>query len=279
MIHANTTIAALLERYEGLLFDAYGVLLDASGARADARELVERLNNTQYPYAIVTNSASKTLDRTWHWYNDIGLAIPRERIITTGSLIPRYFEEHQLQGRRCAVLGPGDSVAMVEQAQGVVVSPLAEDFDVLVVADESGYPFIATLDAILTRICKTIEAGRFLHLLLANPDHLYPKDSETKGIAAGSVMSLIEAALSSLYGSSAPRFECLGKPYRLIFDIACEQIGVHRVAMIGDQMATDIKGAHAAGLDSVLFRVNPSSVAFRGWNDIRPTWLLDSLAL
>jgi len=43
------------------------------------------------------------------------------------------------------VLGPVDSVQYVEQAGEQVVPP-AELFDVLVIGDESGFPFLETVD-------------------------------------------------------------------------------------------------------------------------------------
>ena len=53
------TIDALLDRYDAILFDAYGVLVHGSGAMPGAAELLDRLNREGRPYFIVTNDASK----------------------------------------------------------------------------------------------------------------------------------------------------------------------------------------------------------------------------
>jgi ribonucleotide monophosphatase NagD (HAD superfamily) len=55
----DTDIDHLLERYELILLDAYGVLLDKRGALPGARELISRLNSEQRPYYLLTNSASR----------------------------------------------------------------------------------------------------------------------------------------------------------------------------------------------------------------------------
>ena len=53
----ETDIETLIERYDTLLFDAYGVLVHAAGAMPGARALVQRLNRK--PYCVITNDASK----------------------------------------------------------------------------------------------------------------------------------------------------------------------------------------------------------------------------
>jgi ribonucleotide monophosphatase NagD (HAD superfamily) len=55
-------ISRLIEAYEGLLFDAYGVLVDKSGALPGAPELIRRLNRCGKPYLVLTNSASRLPD-------------------------------------------------------------------------------------------------------------------------------------------------------------------------------------------------------------------------
>ena len=46
------TIEALIQRYEVLLLDAFGVLVHSSGTLAGAVELIARLNQTAASYYI-----------------------------------------------------------------------------------------------------------------------------------------------------------------------------------------------------------------------------------
>ncbi len=48
------------------------------------------------------------------------------------------------------------------------------------------------------------------------------------------------------------RCERLGKPEPWIFEEAVERLGTRKVVMFGDQLATDIAGAHAAELKAAL---------------------------
>ena len=124
----NITIEALIERYAVLLLDAYGVLVNDSGALAGAADLIRMLNRTQKPYYLVTNDASKLPQTTAARFQSYGLEIAPNRIITSGTLLKNHFKIHNLQGARCVVLGPDDSAQYVVDAGGKVVPP-AEDFD------------------------------------------------------------------------------------------------------------------------------------------------------
>ena len=92
-----TTIAELLERYDGLLLDAYGVLVDGSGALPGAAQLLTELERRGTPYAIVTNDASRSQTTYVQRFAGIGLHVrDDQRIVTSGSLLPRYFRDRGL---------------------------------------------------------------------------------------------------------------------------------------------------------------------------------------
>lgn len=54
---------------------------------------------------------------------------------------------------------------------------------------------------------------------------------------------------------------CMGKPYRMIFDMAMKKVKGKKVVMIGDTPDTDIRGAHLAGLDGALVTKTGNSAA------------------
>src|SRR2546426_12005935 len=89
-----TTIAELLDRYDGILLDVYGVLLDASGALPGTRELIGELARRATPYAIVTNDASRLPETYARRFAGLGLAIAPEHVVTSGSLLPARIARH-----------------------------------------------------------------------------------------------------------------------------------------------------------------------------------------
>ena len=272
-----TTVDALLDRYEAILFDAYGVLVHAGGPLPGAADLIARLNREGRRYFVVTNDASKRPDTAARRYQRFGLPLDASRILTSGMLLVPHFAAYGLVGRRCTVLGPPDSARYVEDAGGVVVPP-DERFDVLVIGDESGFPFMEWADAALSSLFEAIDAGRDVHLVVPNPDLIYPAGTGF-GFAAGTIANMFEGALALRYpGRADLRFVRLGKPNTPIFEDAVRRAGTGRVVMIGDQLETDIKGARAAGLDAVWIQTGVTQeIPATTPEHLRPTWRMSGL--
>jgi len=274
----RVSISVLMERYDALLFDAYGVLVHAAGAMPGAPETIARLNTMAKPYAVLTNDASKLPETAAHRYRGFGLDIPADRILSSGLLLGDYFARHQLHGSHCAVLGTGDSKRFVERAGGIVV-PADSAFEVLVAADENGYAFVETVDAALTSLFRSIESGKTVRLVLPNPDLIFPHGEDRFGIAAGSVAMIIEAALRRRFPQRADLvFDRLGKPLPDLYEAAMAEFNTRNAVMIGDQIETDIAGALSCDIHCALIAtgvaVVSSAIAAAA---IRPTYWMPSL--
>ena len=273
------TIETLIEKYTVLLLDAYGVLVHTTGALSGASALIEELNRIGKPYYVVTNDASKLPETMARRYRSFNLDIEPGRIITSGTLLKDYFRQYRLAGARCIVLGPDDCIQYVRLAGGQVVAHHLA-FDVLVIGDESGYPFLETLDTVMTGLFDRLDHGDDVHLVLPNPDLIYPKADKGYGFASGSVALILEAALQLRY-SERPnlKFKKLGKPHAAIFEEALRRSTTRDMVMIGDQLETDIRGAIDFGIDSALVATGVTQTAC---NDIaahmRPTYYLQSIA-
>jgi 4-nitrophenyl phosphatase len=236
------TTGALLDRYAGVLLDAYGVLIDASGPLPGARELIVELDRRGLPWAVVTNDASRSPTTYAAKFSAMDLPITGARVVTSGSLIPGYFAAHGLAGARTAVLGTDDSRAYVVAGGGVVVE-LAPgmEIDALAVCDDDGFPFLRGIELALSAVVRAVErtaspfgaaagagqalavertaspfgaaagagqalavgAGRRPALILPNPDLVYPKGGNEYGFTAGAMAMLIEAALARRFPTLA----------------------------------------------------------------------------
>lgn len=271
-------MTTLVERYQVLLFDAYGVLVKSGGALPGAKDLILHLNAINKSFYILTNDASKLPATASRRYGEYGLSIAPDRIITSGSLLQPYFAAHRLTGARCAVLGTADSRAYVEQAGGCLVSA-GDDFDVLVIADELGFPFVETTESALTSLFRMVDRGQAVHLILPNPDLVYPKVGQGFGFGAGSVAGMFEAALHLRYSSRSDlSFKRLGKPEKGLFEEAFARSGTRDMAMVGDQIETDIQGARAFGIDAVWIETGVAVAAFKSPDDpLSPTFRMRSL--
>ena len=281
-VPAPTTTRELLDRYDGVLLDIYGVMLDASGALPGAHELIAELDRRGMPFAFVSNDASRSTETYAKKFAGLGIHVDGSRFVTSGSLIPGYFAARSLVGARTCVLGTEDSIAFVRAGGGEVV-PLARrmEIDVLAVCDDSGFEFLSGMEQALSALVRAVSAGRRPTLLLPNPDLLYPKGAGEIGFTAGAMALLLEAGLARRFPRERLVFDHLGKPEPHLFAAASRQLGIahDRLVMIGDQLETDIAGAQAAGVPSALLAGHISrwdSAATDG-APATPTWLLDAL--
>lgn len=272
------TLDILLERYDALLLDAYGVLVTLDGALPGAVALIERLNRSGKPYWVLSNTAARLPEHAAARYRGFGLELEAGRILTSGMLLARYFREQGLVGRACLVLGPEDSRAYVERAGGRPVLP-GEDFEVVVLADQAGFPLLETLDWLVTALFAKLEGGGRVPLILPNPDLIYPT-RQGFGLTAGSLAVLLEAVLTRRFPDRADlRFEPLGKPRPGLFEAAAGLAGSRNLVMLGDQLETDILGAVSFGIDAVLILggvTRAGQVLQKG--GVKPTYAIDSLA-
>lgn len=271
----TVTIDELIARYDALLLDAYGVLVNKVGALPGAVELIATLNRLGKPYYLVSNTAAHLPEHASSRYRQFGLELAPERILTAGLLIKPYFEARGFAGLRCAVLGPEDSFHYVNGAGAKAVSPF-EDFDLVLIGDQVGFPFLDGVDAVLSRLIEKLDGGETVPLILPNPDLIFPKGSGF-GITSGTVALVIETALKQRYPDRPDTaFVHLGKPQPGLFEEAVRRAGTRNVVMIGDQVDTDMRGAAGIGLDSVLVAGGVSGTC--GSAGPSPTYLLNSLA-
>lgn len=276
---ASITAADLVARYEVILLDAYGVLNDGQGALAAGRGLLDEIARQGKRFFVVTNDASRLPETCAARFRSFGLDIDAGQVITSGALLGPYFETHGLGGARCMVLGTEDSKAYVRAAGGAVVPVGAGgDCDALIVGDDSGYPFLESVEDALSMLYRHLNAGRHVHRILPNPDLIYPKGEREYGFTSGGVAALIEIGLGRLFPGRPARelaFTPLGKPHRPMFDEARRRAGTDSLVMIGDQLETDIAGARAAGLDSALLATGVSAWDHTGDDSqVAPTYLL-----
>jgi HAD superfamily hydrolase (TIGR01450 family) len=280
----SITIGDLIERHDALFFDAFGVLVDAHGPMPGAVALIRSLNDARKPYLVLTNDASRLPATAAARYQQLGLSISAAQVITSGSLLTPYFAQQGLKGARCWVLGTDDSRQEVLAAGGELLDHrdgLPDDaIDALIVCDDEGYPFLPTVERALSLILRRLSSNAPpIHLILPNPDLIYPKRPGHFGFTSGGVALLIEHALSLRHPDAPPSacFVRLGKPFPAIFDAARQRLpAIQDPVMIGDQLPTDILGAQRAGIASALVPTGLSAAPSRAAQP-QPTYLLPTL--
>lgn len=277
---ALATAKDLLNQYDVFFLDAYGVLVNAEGPLPGAAEFLQEISNRGKSYWLLSNDCARGQNTTCKRYTDFGLPLEQERIITAGMLLPKYFASHGLIGAPCIVLGTEDSRAYVAAAGGFVVPRTDTNATVFVLADDLGDSFLDTINDAVTVLFSRLERGLRTHLVLPNPDLVFPRNGGF-GITAGAIARAVEAALTLRDPSGKQTFVPLGKPESYIFEEGFSRLpaGVtkDRVVMVGDQLATDVLGASRAGIDSALMLTGVCRLHEATNAQVKPTHILQNL--
>lgn len=277
----RTTVEALLGRYDVFFLDLYGVLVHAGGALPGAASFLRRLEEAGKQHLCLTNDASRLPPTAAARYRRFGLPLREDRIVTSGMLLADHYGAAGLHGAPSIVLGPEDSAAYVQAAGGRIVPPDDVGAEVVVVADDDGFPFVETMNAVITTLYRRLDAGRSTRVIVPNPDLVYPRANGAVGFTAGAMAALLQAVLTLRDPSGGPPFVTLGKPHPPMFEAAVRRVGLggdrSRIVMVGDQLPTDIRGARDAGIDSVLVEGGVGRADEITRHGVQPTWLLAGL--
>lgn len=282
---ALQTLAAreLFSRYDALLLDAYGVLVNAHGVLPHAVNFIEALRARNMPFFIVTNDASRLPETIAARFAGLGLNIAADQIVTSAGLLPDCFNQQGLQGCKTVVVGSDDAMTYVQRAGGVAVRPAAcveADARAVVICDATGSQTVADVEHVIDLVVHRRERGEPIDLILCNPDLIYPKSPGHFGLTSGALMLLVEASLKTkLHPSAMPPIHRLGKPFDNIFAEAVRRAGTRKVGLIGDQLGTDILGANTFGIDSLLVGTGLTQVTPGQALDPMPSFYVPNLAL
>jgi HAD superfamily hydrolase (TIGR01459 family) len=274
----NITPAELVERYEVFFLDAYGVLVCSSGPLPGAADFLHRLAAAGRRVLILSNDASRSPETSWKRYRGFGLPLAVEQIVTSGSLLRDHYATAGLVGAPTIVLGTEDSADYVRRAGGRPVPANDGSAEVVVVADDDGYDFLETINQVVTVLLARCDRGQETHLVLPNPDLLFPSGADAFGITAGAIAAMLERILLLREPGGSLRFQPLGKPHAPMFVAAMRVAGIEdkrKVVMVGDQVVTDIRGARDFGLDSVFVLSGIGREPDCARHGVDPTFRLD----
>lgn len=238
-------LAAIADRYDGFVFDVWGTLYDGGAAYPQAVAVLQRLAAAGKAVVVLSNSprpAAVVAERL----DGIGIpaALYRE-VITSGGESHRYLRDrpdafHADLGPLAFGFDPG-RFAHILPGTGFESTPELEAADwILNAGPRSGLDTVADYEAALAR-----GAARGLAMICANPDKVVYEQG-VKMIHAG--------ALAQRYEELGGRVHYHGKPHAPVFARSIEVLGARpdRVLVVGDNRATDVAGAVAAGLDSLM---------------------------
>jgi len=245
-----------------------------------AGEFLARLRAAGKSILLLSNDASRLPETSSRRYREFGVALTADQILTSGHMLEGYFVEAGLRGKPCIVLGTEDSRCYTRAAGGVVTTPDDDGAEVIILADDDDYPFLETINQAITVLLRRLSRGQETHLVMPNPDVVFPNGADAFGICSGAIAAMFEAAARLRDPSGKVRAIPLGKPHAPMFQAALRRFAVtdpKRIVMVGDQLGTDILGANRAGLASVLILTGLSRESEIVGGVAQPTFLLKDL--
>lgn len=232
---------APIEGAELLLADLDGVVYRGAQAIPGAVESLNRAAET-VRVAYLTNNASRTDAAVAQQLSDYGLRATTDDVVTSPQAAVSLLAETVAPGSRVLVVG-GDGLVDELVKAGYEVTRDADDDPAAVV--QGFAPHVGWKELAEAAFALAERPGRDpLPWIATNTDWTLPLE---RGLAPGNgtLVSAVHTAVQRL-----PVFA--GKPETPIFEAAFERFGTRRALMIGDRLDTDIKGARAAGIPSLL---------------------------
>lgn len=247
MIPELSGVHELSGRYDAILCDVWGVLIDGKKHYPRAADALRRFRAQGGRVVLITNASRPDAEVRRQL---LGLGLPQDAfddLVSAGELTCREIVARK--GRSCYQLGPPRDNGLFDEAGRrlgapvVRVGPEAADYVVCTGLFEERDEVPQDYDARLAAL-----KARNLTMLCANPDIV---------VAIGDDVVYCAGALAERYAAMGGEVVMFGKPYAPIYDAARSRlsdlpggpVADARIAAIGDGAFTDLAGAGRAGID------------------------------
>jgi len=233
--------------YDGFILDLWGVLHDGSAPFPGVLDALARLKAAGKRLAVLSN-APRRAHLVASRMNEIG--IPPElydHVHSSGEEAWQHLKRrddpfYASLGRRCYHIGPARDENMLEGIDLERVADIAEAEFILNTGPSWGWEeTVADYETLLQAA-----RARDVPMVCANPDLVVIHEGRP-AICAG--------ALAQRYEALGGRVRWHGKPFPSVYQTCFALFGIaerRRILAVGDSLRTDIAGAEAAGIDSVL---------------------------
>lgn len=233
-------LLSIADRFDGFLFDSFGVLNVGDTAIPGANACLDTLRTQGKAIRILTNAASYTGDAALEKYERLGLNVARSEIISSRDVTLAHLDDGT-PGIDWAAICAGDDRFEDRGDHRIHDLLTDDDWDAA-----EGFLFLSSERWDMDRQDRLIASleRRARPVVVGNPDLVAPRE-----VGLTLEPGYYAHDLHDRTGI-APRL--YGKPYPEAFEMALADLPPGRYAMIGDTLHTDILGGQAAGLATIL---------------------------
>jgi len=248
-----------MRKIKGLLIDLDGVLYTEDRLIAGAIETLARLRSARLPFRFLTNTTIRSRQALADKLHGFGIEARVEEIFSTCVVAARWLAE---QGTtRLHVLLPEEPRVDFSGFKITDSTP-----EVVLVGDlGEGFTY-----ARLNKAFRLLKQGARLVALQKNR---FWQTADGLAMDVGAFVAALEYAAETAA-------VVIGKPNRAYFEMALADMKLQpeEVAMVGDDLFTDIRGGQAAGLTTVLCQTGKFRPDDLEKSDIQPDHVIDSIA-
>ncbi|MDT0310273.1 HAD-IIA family hydrolase [Streptomyces sp. DSM 44917] len=230
----------LSEAYDTALLDLDGVVYAGGEAVPHAVEALREARSAGMAPAYVTNNALRTPEVVAEHLSRLGVPAAAEEVVTSAQAVARLIAEEVPAGSAVLCAG-GEGLRVALRERGLRPVDSADEGPAAVV---QGYGGPEMRWAVLMEAALAVNRG--VPWYASNTDLTVPSG---RGIAPGN-----GAAVEVVRIASGRRREprVAGKPLPPMHRESILRTGAVRPLVVGDRLDTDIEGAHAGGVDSLL---------------------------
>lgn len=249
-----------LDGYDAVLLDLDGTVVHGARPVAEAPDVINELRQAGRVVQFITNNASRAPEQVAEHLTELGVRTAPEEVLTSAQAAATLLASLLPTGSPVLVVG---AAALVTAVQSVGLRPvsMASEQPAAVVQGHSAQ----TGWMQLAEACLAIRGGA--RWIACNVDPTLPTE---RGLLPGN-----GAMVAALQTATNREPTVAGKPARPLLDTAMDRIGARRPLVVGDRLDTDIAGARAAGLESllVLSGVSDAVAVLAAPPEQRPTYL------
>ena len=256
-----------LKAVRTLLIDGDGVLWRANDPLPGLVDFFAVLAERGMAWGLLTNNASLSIASYVEKLAGFGVQAQPDQVFTSAVVAADYLQQ---------VCPPGSPIYVIGEA-GLKEAILAAGFIVHSGEEQpdKAAAVVAGIDRALTynklKVATRLIRGQGVLFIGTNPDTTFPTpDGLVPG--AGSILAALAAATGQ-----EPLI--VGKPAPTMFQVAMQHLGAARetTAVLGDRIETDIEGAQALGLGTILVLSGVTTREEAERSSIRPDLILEDI--
>lgn len=263
----------LWDRYDALILDLDGVVYIGASPVAHAIESLNAVAADGVRLTAATNNAARAAAVVGEHLRSLGLAIADNDVVTSAQAGAALLARQVAPGSEVLAVG-GEGVPQALSECGLTPVRAPRDFSA---AGEVAARVAAVMQGHGTETCwwdlntAAFAVGLGKIWVATNRDATVPTEHGF-GVGNGGMV----AAVMTATGRNP---EVAGKPQPTLFAETKARIGARNPLVVGDRLDTDVDGAIAAGMDSILVCTGVHQVADALARPVeqRPTYIIQDL--